>query len=662
MKNLLRTLHNDQKGQSGFSLVEVMIAAGMLGVVSLAVMQMTTNMHKSTKSIEQQSSSMDLLTLTQGILSDEVSCANTLTGITLSAVGGDVAEIQDKLGNAIISNGTVFAAGTPGALSVTGIKIRGFSTAPQNPRVYDTNSPRRQDYNDAVGVPHHMGPADIEITLRKSSDVTDTDQEIQRRTLGQATKIIRVGINVVTSTGFVIESCFGDQDRYILASCNSLNGKIDGTGKCVETHVGTGAGGEALGQSGMRIGNALSQDVSQANRNSVPLKILRNDDPTDPATGVRTVLLIDEDEIQTVRNNVAVGSVLKLNEEGGTVQVGSGTLGDLLVPGTLSVTGEGTGATDVSLGNDNTDRIVITGTTRITGPGVTIGDNSTQVRISGSGIDLLGPGLIRIGNDNADTVTIQGNPTTLLGPSIRVGDNNLDVVTIQGSTNLLGNNINIGDSQSDTINLTGTTDINGTTLLRGTNITIGDGNLDQITLQGQATLTPSPPLTAADSAIPTMGTVRVLLATVLAPELGSFMGVLADIMAANLTNDYAIQTQRNYTCNSIRIANKSGVYTTKSGTCDFNTPDTRCDASNVCSQVCIGNICKTSWPGTGSGSCSYKHYVYRGEDINPSNSNQGSYDVSYDCPAGFVVTGHRINYIRVACGNHQWRSYLKCCN
>ncbi len=54
IKNVLR-------GDKGFSLAEIMVAAGLLGVVSLGVMQMTTRMHKTQKNTAQKANANELL-------------------------------------------------------------------------------------------------------------------------------------------------------------------------------------------------------------------------------------------------------------------------------------------------------------------------------------------------------------------------------------------------------------------------------------------------------------------------------------------------------------------------------------------------------------------------------------------------------------------------
>jgi type II secretory pathway pseudopilin PulG len=82
LKKYLKLLRSTR----GFSLVEVMIAAGMLGLVSLGVMQLTSNQSKSTKTFETKFEVTSIVAEIRTLLSNTESCKATFA--TNPANGG----------------------------------------------------------------------------------------------------------------------------------------------------------------------------------------------------------------------------------------------------------------------------------------------------------------------------------------------------------------------------------------------------------------------------------------------------------------------------------------------------------------------------------------------------------------------------------------------
>ena len=91
----------------GFSLAEVVVAAGLLGVVSLGVMRLVDNMMKSQKTFETQS---EITLVSNGIaqaLVNEKACENTFAGINLGA-NTSVPSIQNSNGASIFDVGSQY--------------------------------------------------------------------------------------------------------------------------------------------------------------------------------------------------------------------------------------------------------------------------------------------------------------------------------------------------------------------------------------------------------------------------------------------------------------------------------------------------------------------------------------------------------------------------
>jgi hypothetical protein len=78
----LRDLINNNYG---LSLVEVMIAAGLLGVVSLGAMQMMNNVQKGQVTSETKLEEFELKRSFSNILSNKDACQNSLSGVTIGS-------------------------------------------------------------------------------------------------------------------------------------------------------------------------------------------------------------------------------------------------------------------------------------------------------------------------------------------------------------------------------------------------------------------------------------------------------------------------------------------------------------------------------------------------------------------------------------------------
>jgi hypothetical protein len=144
MKKFMRILNEAVRNNSGFSLMEVIVAAGMMGIVSLGVVQMTSNMQKSSKTMAYKFSITQLQNRAFMVLSSPFGCANTIAGAIPATATGIVipngisdspppagtfraANIIDQNGNDVLTVGTVYGAGSSGALT-----YNGFTLFPKN--------------------------------------------------------------------------------------------------------------------------------------------------------------------------------------------------------------------------------------------------------------------------------------------------------------------------------------------------------------------------------------------------------------------------------------------------------------------------------------------------------------------------------------------------
>jgi hypothetical protein len=76
--------------------MEVMIAAGLLGIVTIGVMQVTKNMTKSSKTDAQRVEFSQVTNQIQSLLRDEYSCEATLGGLNPAGSGSSVPTFKRK--------------------------------------------------------------------------------------------------------------------------------------------------------------------------------------------------------------------------------------------------------------------------------------------------------------------------------------------------------------------------------------------------------------------------------------------------------------------------------------------------------------------------------------------------------------------------------------
>jgi len=124
---------------AGFSLIEVLVAAGVSSIFALVIAQMLTNQTEAERRLWQAMNETDLDQVVNGALSDKMGCGNTLipidggTGLpvpvdvktsaydsTNNTTYTSIADIKDPKGMALVQRGEVFPLKTPGDSAVGG--------------------------------------------------------------------------------------------------------------------------------------------------------------------------------------------------------------------------------------------------------------------------------------------------------------------------------------------------------------------------------------------------------------------------------------------------------------------------------------------------------------------------------------------------------------
>jgi len=248
------------KSQSGFSLAEVMVAAGMLGVVSLAVTQLMSNMSKGSKKLQQDAEVYGIEQRINQSMRKQSNCTASFRGENLSAAFSDVVDLdlarpawsRSAAGDVAANKnpfavaGTVYGAGGS-RVEVENIAIAGFydGDGPAVAGSYSLTANRQQQYTfladgnatDAgANTTRNMGEAVIRVTFRKQIDRAGGDAQARedhnKKTFGAETIIKYIPIRVVTNGANVIQECYGDTSNFTEASCDTIDGTIDGDGDC----------------------------------------------------------------------------------------------------------------------------------------------------------------------------------------------------------------------------------------------------------------------------------------------------------------------------------------------------------------------------------------------------------------------------------------------
>jgi len=101
-KSLFKIISNNEKG---FSLAELMVTAGIMGMISLGIMQMIQNQNKAMINAESKSEEIQLINQIRTTLIKKENCDATFTGEPLNAV---VTDVKLENGNNIFTTNNIY--------------------------------------------------------------------------------------------------------------------------------------------------------------------------------------------------------------------------------------------------------------------------------------------------------------------------------------------------------------------------------------------------------------------------------------------------------------------------------------------------------------------------------------------------------------------------
>jgi type II secretory pathway component PulJ len=214
----------------GFTLAEVMVAAGMLSVISLGLMQVMNNATKGSKKIAQDAEISEVVAVIRKQMRDQTSCNNTIGGRSFGDTGID---IRNTSNNVIFAADSEYGVGNSRFI-LKEVELTGY-VDPNNPlvaggRLLTNNGAAEGTVLDAAGAPIDFGKAVLDLTFIRvfATGTTNADDtKAQNVTYGGNTLRKQILVTVVYD-GTVV-NCLADEQAYLAESCQAMGGALEGT-------------------------------------------------------------------------------------------------------------------------------------------------------------------------------------------------------------------------------------------------------------------------------------------------------------------------------------------------------------------------------------------------------------------------------------------------
>jgi type II secretory pathway pseudopilin PulG len=415
--------------QSGFSIMEVMIAAALLGVVSIGVMQVTKNMTKSSKTDAQRVEFAQVTNQIQSLLRDEYSCEATLNGLNPAGTGSVVTDFKRKksdgtTSNVLTSGQSYGTGGTP--IFLKKMEIKNYNASSGIAEFWITMNKGRKDYNL--------------MTPEEQKTVADT-------AYGSAVVPQILKVQVILDGAGNIKDCISDKDDYTSGACAMINGDWADKVNCKSIKVqGNGldpsitAGTNLHITSGLTVGSTLSGDPGNG-----AVKISSNLDVGDKAT-VKNDTTITSGKLifndGDARINQVAGNNLYIENKAGTAGANlivgkSGAARTTITSGSMVINKNGTITAGQSL--------EVIGDTILTGSGSTtvnlkVGNSNIQYNGTDLVLNKPGAGVVRYNDASTNTeVASKGFVNSQLGQALTGNPATLTTILSNLGTLVSGN-------------------------------------------------------------------------------------------------------------------------------------------------------------------------------------------------------------------------------
>lgn len=231
---------NILKNSSGFTLVEIMVAMGLMGVITLGVMSQMKNMAQGQATSEMKVEELEMKRIILSTLSDRNACKTTFQSAN---IGQSISKIQNSAGTAIYQVGNTYGNKT---LKITDIKTEDTGVIQNGTRVVK-----------------------LHVRIQKMKKIIKAN-----------VKDIMIKLNVKAADATsVITDCFSDTEEIINSSiqqaCTSIGAVWDtSTGQCQLPGCSSGQILQAITPSGpvcKQIGCTLGQVYVGVDSSGVPV-------------------------------------------------------------------------------------------------------------------------------------------------------------------------------------------------------------------------------------------------------------------------------------------------------------------------------------------------------------------------------------------------------
>jgi type II secretory pathway pseudopilin PulG len=411
--------------------MEVMVAAGLLGIVTIGVIQITQSMTKGQKSQAQQFEFNQIQSQIQSLLRDEYSCESTLLGVSPTGPGTSITQVKRKKSDG--STAVVFETG----------QTYGPGTSP----IY-LKSMTIRNFNPATGI------GEFYIKMNKGRKDFDSMNQMEKDTvletsLGTAVISRSIKINMVLDGAGKIKDCVSDKDDFTSGTCGMFDGDWSDKVKCKSINVqGNGIEPSITAEtnlhvkSGLNVGSTLSGDPGDGNAT-----FLKNIDVRDKAT-VKNDTTITSGKLIFNDGDASIAQVAGSNLY---VQnkIGSGNAN--LIVGRTGVARTTVTTSSVTVNKNGTIgaglALEVIGNTTITGSGsttVTLKVGNADIQYNGTNLVLKKPtgGVVQYADGStAEEVASQGFVNAQLGKALTGDPATLSTLLSNLSSLITGNPI-----------------------------------------------------------------------------------------------------------------------------------------------------------------------------------------------------------------------------
>ena len=254
-----KKIRNFLNSSNGFTLVEIMLAVGMLGLVSLGVMKISQDAGKIRKVSTEKLETENLISKIHRSFRDPETCRSTLFGKDPTGVGQRIDSIIKKAG---IMDIKVYEGATPdidgdelsqyNGASIVNTYVRadcpnevGSASKPctygsgpgrillKELKILAYEKTHPDSSKPASPYKNNSKVAFIEMTLVKGIAIGKTDtSKVQGVTLGDMEFKRRVSVGVLLDSNNRIADCITELTSFQSGACDQLNGHVDFDNRC----------------------------------------------------------------------------------------------------------------------------------------------------------------------------------------------------------------------------------------------------------------------------------------------------------------------------------------------------------------------------------------------------------------------------------------------